>query len=82
MDTVITICDTPTDAIRDAILGPLADFNAQNGYPADPQPIAITLTDDKGEVVGGLWGKTVYDWLFVDYLVVPTSMRKIGRAHV
>jgi GNAT superfamily N-acetyltransferase len=75
MDTAITICDTPTDAIRDAILGPLADFNAQNGYPADPQPIAITLTDDNGEVVGGLWGKTVYDWLFVDYLVVPASMR-------
>lgn len=78
MDTAITICDTPSDAIRDAILRPLADFNAQNGYPADPQPVAIALADDSGEIVGGLWGKTVYDWLFVDYLVVPPSMR--GRS--
>ncbi len=75
MDANLTICDAPTDAIRDAILGPLSAFNAENGYPADPKPVAITLTDDRGEVVGGLWGKTVYDWLFVDYLVVPASMR-------
>ncbi len=75
MDTTLTICDAPTDAIREAILAPLSAFNAENGYPADPQPVAITLTDDSGEVVGGLWGKTVYDWLFVDYLVVPASMR-------
>jgi GNAT superfamily N-acetyltransferase len=33
------------------------------------------VTDDVGRIVGGLWGKTVYDWLFVDYLVVPSSMR-------
>ncbi len=75
MDTILTICDAPTDAIREAILRPLASFNAENGYPADLQPLVITLTDDSGEVVGGLWGKTVYDWLFVEYLVVPASMR-------
>lgn len=75
MDTALTICEAPTDAIRDAILGPLSAFNAQNGYPADPQTIAITLTGDDGNIVGGLWGKTVYDWLFVDYLVVPAEMR-------
>jgi len=75
MHTTLTICDAPNDAIRDAILGSLAVFNAESGYPADPKPVAITLTDDNGEIVGGLWGKTVYDWLFVDYLVVPASMR-------
>ncbi|MFA5966016.1 MAG: GNAT family N-acetyltransferase [Sphingomonas sp.] len=75
MDAALTICDAPTDAIRDAILAPLSAFNAEQGYPADPLPIAITLTDDDGKIVGGLWGKTVYDWLFVDYLVVPAAMR-------
>ena len=75
MHTTLTICDAPNDAIRDAILGSLAVFNAESGYPADPKPVAITLTDDNGEIIGGLWGKTVYDWLFVDYLVVPASMR-------
>ena len=75
MKAALTVCDTPTDSIREAILKPLAEFNAENGYPADPQPVAITLTGDDGEVIGGLWGKTVYDWLFVDYLVVPAFLR-------
>ena len=75
MKAALTVCDNPTDSIRDAILNPLAEFNAENGYPADPQPVAITLTDDDGAIIGGLWGKTVYDWLFIDYLVVPASLR-------
>jgi GNAT superfamily N-acetyltransferase len=71
----LAICDDPTDAVRDAILAPLGAFNAANGYPADPRPVAITLQDEDGSIVGGLWGKTVYDWLFVDYLVVPAALR-------
>ncbi|WP_067733235.1 GNAT family N-acetyltransferase [Novosphingobium naphthalenivorans] len=75
MDTTLTVCDAPTDAIRDAILAPLSQFNAENGYPADPRPVAITVTDKDGAIIGGLWGKTVYDWLFVEYLVVPAALR-------
>lgn len=75
MSDPIIICDTPTDADRDAILAPLATFNADNGYPADSRPVALLLNDEGGNTVGGLWGRTVYDWLFVDYLVVPESMR-------
>jgi GNAT superfamily N-acetyltransferase len=75
MTNAITICDTPTDADRDAILAPLAAFNAANGYPGDPRPVALLLRDEAGHTVGGLWGRTVYDWLFVDYLFVPESMR-------
>ena len=74
MNAVMKIAEEPTDAIRDAILGPLITFNAENGYPADPWPVAITL-ESEGKIVGGLWGKTVYDWLFIDYLVVPSSVR-------
>jgi len=75
MSSSLTICNAPTDADRDAILAPLAAFNANSGYPADPHPVAILLHDEAGNTVGGLWGRTVYDWLFVDYLVVPESMR-------
>jgi GNAT superfamily N-acetyltransferase len=75
MKPTLIVCDAPTDAIRDAILAPLAAFNTNSGYPADPQTVAITLTDDRGAVIGGLWGKTVYDWLFVEYLAVPETMR-------
>jgi GNAT superfamily N-acetyltransferase len=68
----------PSDSVRDAILAPLMGFNAANGYPPDPQSLAITLTDPSGAVLGGLWGKTVYDWLSVEYLVVPETLRGSG----
>jgi len=29
-------------------------------------------------MVGGLWGRTAYDWLFVELLVVPESLRGRG----
>lgn len=75
MNSQLIVCDTPTDADREAILAPLAAFNADNGYPADPSAIAILLHDEAGNTAGGLWGRTVYDWLFVDYLVVPEEAR-------
>lgn len=74
----MSVCDAPTDAVRAAILAALAAFNAESGYPGDARPLALTLTDQAGAIVGGLWGKTVYDWLFVDYLVVPTALRGQG----
>ena len=30
------------------------------------------------QAVGGLWGKTVYDWLFVEWLAVPDEHRGKG----
>jgi GNAT superfamily N-acetyltransferase len=78
MTDEFTICDAPTDADRAAILDTLAAFNARHGYPADPKPVAILIKDEAGQVTGGLWGRTVYGWLYVDYLVVPDSMRGRG----
>jgi GNAT superfamily N-acetyltransferase len=71
----ISIPDRPSAADREAILGHLAAFNAQNGYPADPAPVAILLQNEVGETIGGLWGKTVYAWLYVEFLTVPESLR-------
>ena len=75
MDATIAICDSPTDAVRDAIASSLGHFNAENGYPPDRQSVAVTLANEDGQIVGGLWGKTVYEWLFVEFLVVPASLR-------
>ena len=71
----LSIPDQPQPEHRAAVLGPLAEFNAQNGYPGDFEPVAILLQDGAGETVGGLWGKTSFGWLFVEFLVVPESLR-------
>jgi GNAT superfamily N-acetyltransferase len=70
--------DTPEEPSleeRAAVLGPLAEFNATNGYPSDSRTVAVLLRDGDGAVVGGLWGRTGYGWLFVEFLVVPEELR-------
>jgi GNAT superfamily N-acetyltransferase len=67
--------DDPSDADRAAIAAPLIAFNTDNGYPPDPQPLAIMLHDESERVVGGLYGKSVYAWLFIELLVVPEALR-------
>lgn len=75
MTDAFTICDDPSDADRLAILGALVAFNTGHGFPADPRPVALLIPDADGATIGGLWGRTVYDWLFVDYLFVPEALR-------
>src|SRR6185369_8922717 len=40
--------------------------------------IVVTVQDDSGDTIGGLWGRTAYDWLFVELLFVPESLRGQG----
>ncbi|EZP50015.1 GNAT family N-acetyltransferase [Sphingomonas sp. RIT328] len=78
MRYTLGIRETPTDIDRYAILEPLMAFNADRGHPADPDPLAILIHDAAGRTVGGLYGRTVYQWLTVDHLVVPETLRGAG----
>lgn len=71
----LEVSAAPTESERAAIFGLLAEFNASAGYPGDMTPLSILLRDAAGEIIGGLWGKTVYDWMFVEYLIVPEALR-------
>jgi GNAT superfamily N-acetyltransferase len=74
MEVRLEVDTDPSDELRAAILGPLTAFNAANGYPPDARPLAIVLRDED-RIVGGLWSKTGYDWLFVEFLVVDEGAR-------
>ncbi|WP_201843060.1 GNAT family N-acetyltransferase [Microvirga zambiensis] len=72
----IVISETPSPADREAILRPLLAYNDRRGPPSGFQPLAISLRDPTtGETVGGLWGKSSYDWVFIDLLFVPEQWR-------
>lgn len=71
----IRIASTPSDADRSAIVEALVAYNDQAAGPSGYQPLAVLIQDDSGKTIGGLWGKTVYDWLFVELLVVPEQLR-------
>ena len=75
MKSWIDVPDQPAAEHRDAVVAVLTDFNARSGVPVDTKPVAVLLKDDQGRTIGGLWGKTSFGWLYVEFLVVPDSLR-------
>ncbi|PVE21009.1 GNAT family N-acetyltransferase [Microvirga sp. KLBC 81] len=72
----IIVSEAPSPADYDAILHPLISYNDSKGPPSRFQPLAILLRDpNTGETLGGLWGKSSYDWVFIELLVVPEQWR-------
>jgi len=67
--------EAPDAADRDAIAAPLRAYNQAKVPSLRIQPLVIALRDEQGHTVGGLWGETALDWLQVDLLAVPESMR-------
>jgi GNAT superfamily N-acetyltransferase len=74
----VTLIDSPDMSLRDAIVQPLIAFNAQQTGIDDFRLLALTITDDAGAVVGGLWARTAMGWLFVELLFVPEALRGQG----
>jgi GNAT superfamily N-acetyltransferase len=74
----IRATDVPDEASRNGILGPLVAYNQSKTGRSDIRPLIIALDDSQGQVIGGLWGRTAYDWLFVELLFVPDSLRGRG----
>ena len=60
----------PDAALRARILEPLAAHNEAAAGPGNFGLLAITVRDPRGEVVGGLWGRTGFGFLFVELLAL------------
>ena len=67
---------------RDTIAALLRDFNAQHAPPANFRMLGLSLQSAEGVTVGGLWGYSAYEWLFVETLFVPEAQRgtELGRS--
>lgn len=74
----VLVVDEPTAEDRAAVAAPLLAYNQKEGPQALAEPLVLLLKDNDGQTVGGLWGKTVYNWLVVELLVVPETMRGKG----
>ncbi len=78
MNYEIRLTDEPEEAARRAILDPLVAYNRDRIGRDDHRPLVLTIEDSDAQVVGGLCGRTAYDWLFVELLFVPESLRGRG----
>lgn len=76
MTLALHVPGMPTDKDREAILAPLRAYNIAQAGDLRFKPVAILLTDESGNRVGGLWGECAYDWMFVEYLAVPEHYRR------
>jgi GNAT superfamily N-acetyltransferase len=74
----IRTTDVPDDATRAAIVNPLVAYNRAKAGRYDARPLIIAIEEPGAGVVGGLWGRTAYDWLFVELLFVPAALRGQG----
>jgi GNAT superfamily N-acetyltransferase len=77
-DPRIDLTDHPPPEARDVIVAGLIDFN--RCLLGDPQgkPLALLLTSVDGTIVGGMWARTGFQWLFVELLFVPEMLRGRG----
>jgi GNAT superfamily N-acetyltransferase len=79
MKPLIEVTHTPSPAEREAILGPLAAYNESKVGRTEVLPLAVLLRDPANRrIIGGLTGRSLYDWLFVEWLAVPEGLRGQG----
>jgi GNAT superfamily N-acetyltransferase len=79
----VVVPDQPSEADRAAVVAALVAYNDKTAGPGGAEPLAVLIQDPAtGKTVGGLWGKTIYDWLYVELFVVPEAFRgrRLGSA--
>jgi GNAT superfamily N-acetyltransferase len=70
--------ETDTTATNEAVLRGLSDYNAASVGPRNSCPLAISLRDEAGTIVGGLIGELKWQWLHVDLLWIDDAHRGLG----
>jgi GNAT superfamily N-acetyltransferase len=72
----IILTNAPGERDREAILDGLRAYNKSKAGDSGHALFAALLHDpESGDTVGGLWGRFGFDWLFVELLFVPESLR-------
>jgi GNAT superfamily N-acetyltransferase len=78
MTPEILVTDGPDQAAYDAILTGIVAYNDIHAEPDRQRVLAVLVKGDAGQVVGGLWGATAWQWLFVRLLWLPEALRGKG----
>ena len=78
MEYTLSVTDVEDPANRLAIACSLVEYNTSLAGPSQYRHLAVLLRDLAGNVVGGMWGNTAYDWLTIYLLAVPATLRGQG----
>jgi GNAT superfamily N-acetyltransferase len=80
MTQKITLTYTPDDGMLKALGKKLMDFNeVRSGRSLDYRSLTIFVTHpETDELLGGLWGGTIYSYLHIELLYLPEDLRGTG----
>ncbi|MEW5713612.1 GNAT family N-acetyltransferase [Pseudomonas sp. SB113] len=79
MEMAMEVSYNVSEEERQAILKPLRAYNLSHTGEMAFETVGILLRDPvTQEVVGGLYGKISYGWMFIELLSIPDSMRAQG----
>jgi GNAT superfamily N-acetyltransferase len=76
---IIEVTYKPALHERDMLAAPLLAYNEALLGPPGTHPVAVLIRiPDDARVLGGLWGRTSFHWLFIELLFIPTFLRGQG----
>jgi GNAT superfamily N-acetyltransferase len=76
MTVRIEFKSNPCEEERLQILEPLRAYNAAQAGDGKSEKFALFVRDEHTDaVIGGLHGRILYSWLFIELLVVPEQIR-------
>jgi GNAT superfamily N-acetyltransferase len=79
MTAQVTLTDTPDPSIRGWILDQLIRFNEERAGSHTFRPLAVLINDpEQDRLLGGLWGSTYWQWLYVELFFVSEALRGQG----
>lgn len=78
MNLRIELSNNPTDEQRQAILLPLIAYNDAKTGGSKSEPFALMVRDDHDTILGGLYGRVIFQWMFIELLSVPEQGRGRG----
>jgi GNAT superfamily N-acetyltransferase len=77
----IVMTEVPEPRVRTWILEGLATSNRRHVHEPGLRHLSVLVKDtDKSQLLGGLWGRTAWDWLLIELLYVAPACRGAGWA--
>ncbi len=74
----ITTSENPDQASVDKLRAALRAYNQSEAGVFNYDSVYLSILDEEGELIGGVYGKFGWQWLYVDLLWVHPNYRKQG----
>jgi ribosomal protein S18 acetylase RimI-like enzyme len=75
----IKVTVDPDEAAVERLGSQLRAYNRSRAPQEPPRRLLLSIEDDAGELIAGLYGYLSYSWLFVEVLWVAEKSRKCGH---